>query len=129
MDIFTIIVGSLLAALFTYFIVRFVLTIGNNLVKGRSFHDSLENSFDDLRLSKMLQRLGIDKYRYIRVNRVVDIERHMDNCSRCENTATCDERLAAAANGNARIDVDNIDFCNNEEELKTIEQRGKAEAN
>ena len=125
MDIFTIVVGSALAALFTFFITRFVFTIGYNLVKGRRFHEDLEKTFDDLRLSTMLQRLGIDKYRYIRINRVVDIERHMDNCANCQHTETCDEKLAAAADGNVSLDIDNIDFCNNQAEMAELQRRGQ----
>ena len=126
MDIFTIVVGSALAALFAFFIARFVFTIGSNLVKGRRFHDDLEKSFDGLRLSSMIQRLGINKYRYIRVNQVIDIERHMENCSNCENTESCDDKLAAAANGNVSLNIDNIDFCNNEAEMKEIYRREQA---
>jgi hypothetical protein len=89
-----------------------------NLINGRKFHHALEQEFDKLRLSNMLSALGINKKAYIYQTSVKDIHRQMDNCSACVNTGECDSNLA-----NQKVDVTEIDFCNNEAELKALKQR------
>jgi hypothetical protein len=118
MDIFTIIVGGALVLLLTGFIFRLSYTVVVNLINGRKFHHSLELEFDKLRLSNMLTALGINKTAYIYQTSVKDIHQQMDNCSACTNTGECDTNLAKPG-----IDVMEIEFCNNEAELKAIKQR------
>lgn len=114
----TIIVGGALILLLTGFIFRLSYTIVVNLINGRKFHHALEQEFDKLRLSNMLSALGINKKAYIYQTSVKDIHRQMDNCSACVNTGECDSNLA-----NQKVDVTEIDFCNNEAELKALKQR------
>ncbi len=119
----TIIIGGALSLLLSYFILRLCYVIMINLINGRQFHHSLEKQFDQLRLSKMLGALGINKTSYIYQTNVNEIKQQMSSCSACENTDECDEKLSTP-----EIDISNIEFCNNEAELKDIKnQQSKAE--
>jgi len=118
MDTMTIIVGGTLVLILSVFIFRLTYTIVSNLINGRKFHHSLEQEFDRLRLSNMLSALGINKTAYIYQTSVKDIHQQMDNCSACTNTDECDSHLATR-----KIDVAEIEFCNNEAELKALKQR------
>jgi hypothetical protein len=118
MDTMTIIVGGALVLLISVFLFRLGYTIARNLINGRKFHHALEQEFDKLRLSNMLTALGINKKAYIYQTSVKDIHQQMDNCSACTNTDECDSNLAAQ-----KMDVTEIEFCNNEAELKALKQR------
>ncbi|HHO58775.1 MAG TPA: hypothetical protein ENJ64_00935 [Thiotrichales bacterium] len=117
MDIVSLVIGSALFALVGVFVLRLFYVIARNLINGRKFHQSLEREFDRLRLSRMLGALGIDKTRYIHKLQVVDIKQQMESCSQCKNTDECDSKL-----DKGEIDIDAIDFCNNEESLKQIKE-------
>ncbi len=118
MDTITIIVGGALALLLSLFIFRLSYTIALNLANGRKFHHALQQEFDKLRLSNMLAALGINQTDYIYQTSVKDIHQQMKSCSDCQNTDECDEKLASSD-----IDVSEIDFCNNEADLKEIKQQ------
>lgn len=118
MDTMTMIVGGALALLVTGFMLRLFYTISINLINGRKFHHSLEQEFNRLRLSNMLTALGINKTEYIYQTKVKDIHQQMSQCSDCNNTDECDEKLATAD-----LDVSNIEFCNNEASLKELKQQ------
>jgi disulfide bond formation protein DsbB len=118
MDMITVIVGGALVLLISGFILRLCYSIFINLVNGRKFHHSLDQEFNKLRLSNMLSSLGINKTAYIYQTSVNTIHQHMKNCSDCTNTGECDEKLSTAD-----ADITEIEFCNNEAELKEIKQR------
>ncbi len=118
MNTISIIVGGALGLLLAVFIARLSYVILLNLINGRKFHHALQQEFDNLRLSNMLTALGISKTDYIYQTSVKDIHQHMTNCSVCNNTDECDEKLAAP-----ELDISEIDFCNNEENLKKIKQQ------
>ena len=117
MDIVTLIVGGALLLMLGAFVLRLFYVIVSNLIKGRKFHQALEKEFDRLRLSRMLTALGINKSQYIHTTNVSTIKQQMNSCQQCDNTSECDTKLAAG-----KIEVDAIDFCNNEESLKDIKQ-------
>jgi hypothetical protein len=118
MDTLTIVVGGALLAMVSWFILRLSYTVVMNLINGRKFHHSLEQEFSKLRLSNMLAALGISKTDYIYQTSVKDIHQQMKSCSGCSNTDECDEKLSEAD-----IDITEIEFCNNEADLKGIKQR------
>ena len=89
-----------------------------NLINGRKYHHSLEQQFDKLRLSHMLRALGINKTTYIYQTNVQEIKQQMKNCTDCDNTHMCDEKLATS-----ELDVTSIEFCNNEAELIDIKKQ------
>ena len=112
------IVGGALVLLITGFVLRLCYTIMINLVNGRKYHHNLEQEFTKLRLSNMLTALGISKTDYIYQNSVSDIKQQMQNCSDCSNTDACDDKLTGT-----QLDVSDIEFCNNEADLKELKQR------
>ena len=118
MDILTTIVGIALLLMLTVFLGWLSYAIVTNLINGRKFHESLEQQLHKLRLSKMLDAFGINKTAYIYQTSVKDIHQQMNNCSACTNTDECDEQLSAA-----EPVITNIEFCNNEAELKEIKQQ------
>ena len=109
------IVGGALVLLVTVFTLRLSYTILINLINGRKFHHALEHEFSKLRLSNMLTALGISKTDYIYQTNVKDINQQMKSCSDCTNTSECDEKLTTP-----NVDITEIEFCNNEEQLKEI---------
>ncbi len=119
MDIVTIIVGGALLLMVGGFVLRLFFLIFLNLIKGRQFHQALEQEFDKLRLSRMLTALGINKSKYIHNTDVLSIKQQMDSCSQCGNTDECDSQLS-----DGKIEIDSIHFCDNEESLKEIKQSG-----
>ncbi len=123
MNTITIIVAGTLALMLAGFTLRLTYVIMKNLIDGRKFHQNLEQEFNRLRLSRMLTALGINKSSYIHQTSVSDIHQQMESCSACKNTDECDEKLAKPA-----LDVDEIEFCNNESRLQEIKQQQKTEA-
>jgi len=115
MDIFTVIIGSILGLFMLYVIIRMSYVIMRNVIVGMEFRKNLARKVDALRLNKMLAALGIDINNYLHSERVIDIEEHIDKCSECQNTETCDDQLAKGA-----IQASNIDYCNNEKSLQQI---------
>jgi len=115
MDIFTVIIGSILALFILYVIMRMSYVIMRNVIVGMEFRKKLARKVDALRLNKMLAALGIDINSYLHTERVIDIEEHIDKCSACQNTETCDDQLAKGS-----IQASNIDYCNNEKSLQQI---------
>lgn len=115
MDIFTVIIGSILALFMLYVIMRMSYVIMRNVIIGMEFRKNLARKVDALRLNKMLTALGIDVNRYLHAERVIDIEEHIDKCSSCQNTDTCDDQLSKGT-----IQADNIDYCSNEKSLQQI---------
>ena len=115
MDIFTVIIGSILVMFLLYVIMRMSYVMMRNVIVGMEFRKSLARKVNALRLNKMLAALGIDTNNYLHSERVIDIEEHIDKCSTCLNTETCDDQLSKGA-----IQASNIDYCNNEESLQQI---------
>ena len=118
MDIFSIVIGGLLAALTLAFSVLLISAIVFNLNAGRKYRKSLANSVNQLRLSKMLTALGIDVDTYLHTERIVDIQQHMDRCSACDKVEECDDQLSKGA-----LDAADIGFCNNEQSLQEIARK------
>ena len=115
MNTITIIVGGRLILMLATFIIRLFNNITINLINGRKFHHALDQTFSKLRLNKMLAALGINKTEYLYQTNVKDIHQQMKRCTDCTNTTECDERLDSPD-----VDITEIDFCNNEENLKKI---------
>ena len=120
MNLFSLIVAGLLTMLTLAFAVMLVSAIVFNMKSGKKYRGSLARRIDQLRLSKMLSALGIDINSYLHTQGIVDIQKHMDRCSACENTSTCDEQLATGD-----IKASAIEFCDNEKALQEI-ARNKA---
>jgi hypothetical protein len=113
----TIVIGSLTLFL-AILTIRLSYNIIVNIINGRKFHQALEEEFSKLRLNNMLAALGINKTDYIYQTNVKDIRQQMKNCTDCTNTTECDEKVATPD-----IDITEIEFCNNEEELQKIKHQ------
>jgi len=118
MNMFTTIVIGSLTLFLAIFTIRLSYNIIVNITNGRKFHQALEQEFSKLRLNNMLAALGINKTDYIYQTNVKDIHQQMKNCTDCTNTTECDEKVATPD-----IDITEIEFCNNEEELQKIKHQ------
>lgn len=115
MDIFSVIVGGLLALFMLYVLLRMSYVVMRNVIVGMEFRKNLARQVNALRLNKMLTALGIDINRYLHSERIIDIEDQIGKCAACENTKTCDDQL-----GKGAIKASDIDYCNNEKSLQQI---------
>ena len=115
MNILTAIVAGLLGILTLVFAVMLVSAIIFNVKAGKKYRQSLAVKVDQLRLSKMLNALGVDINTYLHTERMVDIQQQMNRCSACENTEKCDDQLSGGS-----ISADEIGFCNNEQSLQEM---------
>ena len=115
MDIFTLLAGGILGLFLLYVIMRMSYVIMRNVIVSMEFRKNLAGKVHSLRLNKMLGALGIDVNRYLHNERILDIEEHIDKCTACQNTDTCDEQLAQGS-----ITVGNINYCNNAQALQQI---------
>jgi hypothetical protein len=115
MDIFSVIVGGILALFMLYVLLRMSYVIMRNVIVGMEFRKNLARQLNALRLNKMLNALGIDINRYLHNERIIDIEEQIGKCAACENTETCDDQL-----GKGAVQASNIDYCNNEKSLQQI---------
>jgi hypothetical protein len=96
----------------------FALAVGlpfavlRNMARGEAYRRDLDVQVSRLRLSKMLDYLGIDHARYLHKQPVADIHAHMRRCAACETTDVCDRTIAEPARNDA-----SIDFCPNADSL------------
>ena len=116
MDIASVIITILLAALMVVLVVRLPLAILGNLRAGHRFREGLAQALGDLRLSRMLKYLGIDHATYLHEQQALDIKKHMERCDRCDAKARCDQVLEA----DAPTEVESLGFCANIDDLKEI---------
>ena len=115
MNLFSIIIAVLLAVLTLAFCAMLVAAIVFNMKAGTRYRKSLATRIEQLRLNR------IDINHYLHTQPTVEIQQHMQRCSACEKTDTCDERLAQG-----EIKASDIDFCNNERALQDIERNTRS---
>ena len=118
MSTLTLIITSLLATAFCWFILLLLVRIRNNVVNGMSYRKALREEVVSLRLDRMLTALGVNRERYLNQESVLEIQQHMERCRNCSNTATCDDKL-----DNNTIEKDKIDFCNNAQAFGKISKQ------
>lgn len=115
MDTFSVIVIIFLGILVSAFAASLFFTIIFNVKAGVKYREPLAKKLHALRLNKMLSALGISTTEYLHTQSVVTINEQMDRCSECANTEECDDNLSENT-----VDVNEIDFCNNESSLKDM---------
>jgi hypothetical protein len=120
MDVFSVIVIIFLGMLVFAFSVSLFLAIIFNVKAGIKYREPLAKKLHMLRLSKMLSALGISTFEYLHTESLVTINEQMDRCSECTNTDECDDNLSS------NIDINHIDFCNNESSLKNMLSKKRA---
>lgn len=118
MDAFSLIVIIFLGMLVSAFSVSLFLAIIFNVKAGAKYREPLAKKLHALRLNKMLSALGISTFEYLHTVSVATISKQMDRCSECANTEECDDSLS-----DSNVDINEIDFCNNESSLKEMLSR------
>jgi hypothetical protein len=123
MNLFGEVFLAVMALLFVFTIGSLAFNIVRNLREGLNFRRTLAARVEQLRLHKMLARLGFDPGAYLHTVRVAEVEKQMATCQACPTHATCDEELA-------REPTDSADyaFCPNQESLKQASQAARAGA-
>jgi len=115
-DIVSLIITLLLAALMLYLLVRLPLAILGNLRDGHRFREGLAHALDELRLARMLKYLGIDAATYLHRENAVDIQKQMERCDACDAKDQCDQMLEESPTP----EVDSLGFCANIDDLKEM---------
>lgn len=118
MDIVSLIITLLLAALMLYLLVRLPLAILGNLRAGHRFREGLAQALEELRLARMLRHLGIDSSSYLHEQQGLEIKKHIERCDNCDAKEQCDDVLDKAPTAN----VDSLGFCANIEDLKEMRE-------
>ena len=86
--------------------------LARNMKRGAQYRDELDQQVRRLRLSKMLDYLGIDRARYLHDQPAVQIHEHMRRCAACESTDVCDQTIETPGREGA-----DISFCPNADSL------------
>ena len=107
---------AVLGAMAMALIILFPLSIGKNLSAGHRYRKKLAQKLDNLPLGGMLQRLGIDQYKFLHEEDGVHLHRNIQRCESCEAKNVCEETQA----GHARLDPRAIDFCPNQQDLAQV---------
>lgn len=118
MDIASLIITLLLAVLMLYLVVRLPMAIFGNLRAGHQFRESLAEALDELRLSRMLGFLGIDKARYLHKESALDIQQQMDRCDNCDAKGQCDDMFGK----DQPAEIESLGFCANIDDLKGMRE-------
>ena len=116
MDLTSIVISVALAAAMLFLLVRLPL---GNLRAGFRFRQGLAQTLDQLRLSRMLGHLGIDRTQYLHEQSSLSVRKHMTRCDGCTDKQQCDEVLAS----DAPADAASLGFCANIDDLTQISQR------
>ena len=118
MEIVSLLITVLLAALMLYLVVRLPLAILGNLRAGHRFRQGLAAALDELRLSRMLAYLGIDKAKYLHLESGVEIREHMRRCDACDAKEACDQVLES----DTPAETESLGFCANIDDLKSMRE-------
>ena len=118
MDIVSLIISLLLAAMMLYLIVRLPIAISRNLRAGLRFRAGLAKALEELRLARMLKYLGIDSAAYLHKKEALEIKKHMERCDSCDAKDQCDQVLEEAPTP----DVESLGFCANIDDLKQMRE-------
>lgn len=114
MNLLSILVSLVLAAMLAVLAIGLPMAILRNLERGHERRRRLAEGVDALRMGRMLDGLGKDRNRYLHVERVVDIEQQMRRCGDCDATEQCDDLLTKEH----EVVPEEVDFCPNMDDLK-----------
>ena len=124
MDVVAILLTVLYMILASLLAILLGTAIYKNIKTGIGFRDSLAREISELRLQRMLSRLGINSNSYLHDQRVHKIKEHISKCDSCENTETCDSRLEEQ--GDIAEEVTN--YCPNAGDLIAIKNASQIDA-
>jgi hypothetical protein len=117
MNIVSLIVVSILCAFAVYLAARMSFAILGNFHTGRQFRRGLVERAQRLRLTRMLQRRGIDPQEYLHHDSVVSIEKQLRACEACDATGACDTAIASRSNEG------DMGFCANDGLFESYQKR------
>jgi hypothetical protein len=112
MTLYSLLAVLLLASLLVALMVGVPFALVRNMARGAQYREELDRQVRGLRLSKMLEYLGIDRRRYLHGQPAVQIHEHMRRCAACESTDLCDEIIETPGREGA-----DISFCPNADSL------------
>ena len=112
MNLYSLLAVVALASVLAALTVGVPLALLRNMARGAQFREDLDQQVRRLRLSKMLEYLGIDRRRYLHDQPVVQIREHIHRCEACETTDVCDQIIETPGREGA-----DIGFCPNAESL------------
>ena len=119
LDILSVVIAVPLIALTGLLLVGLPLAIMGNLRRGQQFREGLDNALEQLRLSKMLGFLGIDRKTYVHRQQGLAIRQQLQRCETCDAKAQCDEILDSDA-PQSKAD---LGFCANIDELDKLRDK------
>ena len=111
MQILTYIIVLILAIASLAMVIALPRAIGRSVNHGRRFREALDARLGQLRLSKMLGAMGVDRADYLATSRQVDIEQPMKNCRACEQKSLCDAELSSHSANSG------FDYCPNRDAI------------
>ena len=117
------IVLALLAIAFVVLAVGFLMLITRNMRQGRVVRQHLARRVESLRMSRLLNSLGIDFSKYLHIVPISKINDTMNKCETCLTSDYCDEQLAKP-----NLTIDNIDYCPNSDCLRQFHEMEKNQA-
>ena len=113
MAIISYILLAILGMAFTVLSLYFLLLIAKNVKQGQVVRQKLAKRVESLRMTKMLNSLGLDFNQYLHTVPLNKISESMGKCESCETTEKCDEKLKQKS-----LEIQNIDFCPNQQCLE-----------
>jgi len=118
MTLYSLLAILILAMVLTALTVGVPFALFRNMARGAEFREELDRQVRRLRLSKMLDYLGIDRARYLHGQPTVQIREHLRRCEGCETTDICDQIIETP--GREGTDVG---FCPNADSLTKMPQQ------
>ena len=123
LDLLSLVIGGVLIVMLLLLIFRLPLAIVSNLRAGHRFRKSMAMALDELRLSRMLSHLGIDRDKYLHEESALAIKQHMQRCDACDAKDSCDQALEQHKDRERPADAEQLGFCANIDDLKQIRDR------
>ena len=105
---------GVLATMAAALIILFPLSIGKNLAQGHRYRKKLADRIEHLSMGRMLQKLGIDEYKFLHEQDGVHLKREISRCETCEVKEKCEEEL----NSHERLETKDIAYCPNRDALE-----------
>ncbi len=104
---------AVLAIMAIALFIMFPVSIGKNLAQGHRYRKKLADRLEHLPMGRMLQKLGIDEYKFLHEQDGVHLKHEISQCESCEVKAMCEQELQS----HEHLDVEDIDYCPNRDAL------------
>ena len=108
-----VVVGSILALCLAGYL---ILAIAQNYRDGLILRQLLSRRVGNLRLQRMLRRVGIDLRDYLHQQPIAEIEAQIRNCKACKSTVACELQLV----GEGVLTPEQVGFCKNHKSFSEL---------